>query len=199
MQLLESFFLACDPYCDPGIYYRRHSCRRASGHIGCIKLLAGTHKEAGDPEGFPCRCICHYHSLRIFYPLAGAWDQLLGNYNGICIMSLGFMMSRCLSGIGVITFPKARTDGTVAEFSRNASEIAVRNVLIIDVCDPCSVDDMGGSDPGCSGSCQRTSGILVVSPYGFEIFWRDHRRSFRIFPLHLRGCDGTGACFWRRV
>ena len=61
----------------------------------------------------------------------GAWDQLLGNYNGICIMSLGFMMSRCLSGIGVITFPKARTDGTVAEFSRNASEIAVRNVLII--------------------------------------------------------------------
>ena len=60
----------------------------------------------------------------------GAWDQLLGNYNGICIMSLGFMMSRCLSGIGVITFPKARTDGTVAEFSRNASEIAVRNVLI---------------------------------------------------------------------
>ena len=47
-----------------------------------------------------------------------------------CIMSLGFMMSRCLSGIGVITFPKARTDGTVAEFSRNASEIAVRNVLI---------------------------------------------------------------------
>ena len=47
----------------------------------------------------------------------GAWDQLLGNYNGICIMSLGFMMSRCLSGIGVIIFPKARTDGTVAEFS----------------------------------------------------------------------------------
>lgn len=59
----------------------------------------------------------------------GAWKQLLGNPAGICIMSLGFMMSRCLSGIGVITFPKARTDGTVAEFSRNASEIAVRNVL----------------------------------------------------------------------
>lgn len=61
----------------------------------------------------------------------GAWSQLLGNYRGICIMSMGFMMSRCLSGIGVITFPKARTDGTVAEFSRNASEIAVRNVLAV--------------------------------------------------------------------
>ena len=61
----------------------------------------------------------------------GAWDQLLGNYNGICIMSLGFMMSRCLSGIGVITFPKARTDGTVAEFSRNSSDVLSRNVLIV--------------------------------------------------------------------
>lgn len=61
----------------------------------------------------------------------GAWDQILGNYRGICIMSMGFMMSRCLSGIGVIIFPKARTDGTVAEFSRNASEIAVRNVLMM--------------------------------------------------------------------
>ena len=52
----------------------------------------------------------------------GAWSQLLGDHDGICIMSIGFMMSRCLSGIGVIIFPKARTDGTVAEFSRNASE-----------------------------------------------------------------------------
>lgn len=60
----------------------------------------------------------------------GAWSQLQSNTAGICIMSMGFMMSRCLSGIGVITFPKARTDGTVAEFSRNASEIAARNILM---------------------------------------------------------------------
>ena len=61
----------------------------------------------------------------------GAWSQLLGDHDGICIMSIGFMMSRCLSGIGVIIFPKARTDGTVAEFSRNASEIVARNVQIV--------------------------------------------------------------------
>ena len=59
----------------------------------------------------------------------GAWSQLQNDPEGICIMSIGFMMSRCLSGIGVITFPKARTDGTVAEFSRNASEIVARNIL----------------------------------------------------------------------
>lgn len=61
----------------------------------------------------------------------GAWSQLQNDPKGICIMSMGFMMSRCLSGIGVITFPKARTDGTVAEFSRNAAEITVRNVLAV--------------------------------------------------------------------
>lgn len=69
---LEPFFLAVILTVIPVICYRRHSCRWASGHVRCIKLLAGTHKEAGDPEGFPCRCICHYHSLCIFYPLAGS-------------------------------------------------------------------------------------------------------------------------------
>ena len=129
----------------------------------------------------------------------GAWDQLLGNYNGICIMSLGFMMSRCLSGIGVITFPKARTDGTVAEFSRNASEIAVRNVLITMFVILAAL--MIWVDP-ILGVLAAVSALLVFWWYhhiGFEIFWRDHRRSFWIFPLHLRGRDGTGACFWRRV
>lgn len=61
----------------------------------------------------------------------GAWSQLQNDPEGICIMSIGFMMSRCLSGIGVITFPKARTDGTVAEFSRNASEIVAHNILTV--------------------------------------------------------------------
>mgnify|MGYP000529703774 CR=1 FL=1 len=41
------------------------------------------------------------------------------------------MVSRCLSGIGVITFPKAKADGTVAEFSRNSSDVLSRNVLIV--------------------------------------------------------------------
>ena len=61
----------------------------------------------------------------------GAWSQLQNNPKGICIMSMGYMMSRCLSGIGVITFPKAKSDGTVAEFSRNASENTARNILIV--------------------------------------------------------------------
>ena len=46
-------------------------------------------------------------------------------------MALGFMVSRWLSGISVMMFPKARKDGTVAEFSRKAEDMIVRNVLIV--------------------------------------------------------------------
>ena len=64
----------------------------------------------------------------------GAYSQLFNseeNMRAIGILSLGFMVSRCLSGIGVITFPKAKADGTVAEFSRNSSDVLSRNVLIV--------------------------------------------------------------------
>ncbi|MDD7219140.1 MAG: adenosylcobinamide-GDP ribazoletransferase [Clostridia bacterium] len=62
----------------------------------------------------------------------GAYSQIYGSGNkrAFYILALGFMVSRCLSGIGVITFPKARTDGTVAEFSRNSSDVVSRNILI---------------------------------------------------------------------
>ena len=129
----------------------------------------------------------------------GAWDQLLGNYNGICIMSLGFMMSRCLSGIGVITFPKARTDGTVAEFSRNASEIAVRNVLITMFVILAAL--MIWVDP-VLGVLAAVSALLVFWWYhhmALKYFGGTTGDSFRIFPLHLRGRDGTGACSWWHV
>ena len=64
----------------------------------------------------------------------GAYSQLFNgaeNMRVIGILSLGFMVSRCLSGIGVITFPKAKADGTVAEFSRNSADVLSRNVLIV--------------------------------------------------------------------
>ncbi|MCD8155444.1 MAG: adenosylcobinamide-GDP ribazoletransferase [Clostridiales bacterium] len=61
----------------------------------------------------------------------GAWTQLLYDWKSLGVLSLGFMVSRSFSGIGVVSIPKAREDGTVAEFSRNASQTVVRNVLIL--------------------------------------------------------------------
>lgn len=65
-----------------------------------------------------------------FLALYGAYSQLWRNKTAFLIAAMGFMVSRCFSGISVMTFPKARKDGTVAEFSRKAEEIVVRNVLI---------------------------------------------------------------------
>ena len=78
-----------------------------------------------------CRCICGYYSLCFFLIWYGAYSQLWTDRRALLIMALGFMVSRCLSGIGVITFPKAKADGTVAEFSSKFFRCALENVLIV--------------------------------------------------------------------
>ena len=60
----------------------------------------------------------------------GAYSQIGENIKSVLIVSLIFAVSRCFSGLGVMTLPKAKESGTVAEFSRKAEEITVRNVLI---------------------------------------------------------------------
>lgn len=65
-----------------------------------------------------------------FFCWYGAYTQIGNNLQALGVLGLGFMVSRCLSGIGVVTFPKAKADGTVAEFSRKSQDIRVRNVLI---------------------------------------------------------------------
>lgn len=66
-----------------------------------------------------------------FITLFGAYVQVQKNSAAVFILALGFMVSRCLSGIGVISLPKAKADGTVADFSRNSSERTVLLVLFV--------------------------------------------------------------------
>lgn len=61
----------------------------------------------------------------------GAYSQIYDQRTVIYVMGIGFVLSRCLSGLGVITLPKAKEEGTVAEFSRKSQNITVRNVLCI--------------------------------------------------------------------
>ena len=61
----------------------------------------------------------------------GAYSQIGNRFIVTAVMSAGFMVSRCLSGIGVIMIPKAREDGTAAEFSRKAEDKTVRNILLV--------------------------------------------------------------------
>ena len=68
-----------------------------------------------------------------FLAMYGGMNQIVEqeNYQMLYILAAGYMVSRCLSGIGVITLPKANANGTVAEFSRKAQDTRVRNTLIV--------------------------------------------------------------------
>lgn len=66
-----------------------------------------------------------------FLTLFGTYVQVQKNSAAVFVLALGFMVSRCLSGIGVVSLPKAKEDGTVADFSRNSRERTVRAVLLV--------------------------------------------------------------------
>lgn len=60
----------------------------------------------------------------------GAYSEIAFDFKALMIMALGFMVSRSLSGIGVVCFPKATEKGTVHEFASKAENKVVRNVLL---------------------------------------------------------------------
>lgn len=66
-----------------------------------------------------------------FLVLYGGFSQIHENRKALEVVALGYMVSRCFSGIGVITLPKANAGGTVAEFSRKAQDRPVRNTLVV--------------------------------------------------------------------
>ena len=86
-----------------------------------LEILKDSHAGA-----FAVITACVY--LMAFY---GGYSQISDNWQAICIMALGFCMSRCFSGLGVLSLPKANASGTVAEFSRKAEDRPVRITLVI--------------------------------------------------------------------
>lgn len=59
----------------------------------------------------------------------GAYSSL--GTGSIHVVALGFVLSRSLSGISVVTFPQARKKGLVATFAEKAAKKTVRNVLLV--------------------------------------------------------------------
>ena len=59
----------------------------------------------------------------------GVYSQM--GERALTVICISFCLSRTFSGLPVVTFLKAREDGTVAEFSRNAENLRVRNVLLV--------------------------------------------------------------------
>ena len=127
-------------FCDCGfssctcVRDRRDSCGWSAGYFGCAQFLAGEKQKLEILKDSHAGAFAVITAAVYFVCWYGAYSQLFGieeNMKAIGILSLGFMVSRCLSGIGVITFPKAKADGTVAEFSRNSSDVISRNILVV--------------------------------------------------------------------
>ena len=68
-----------------------------------------------------------------FMAMYGGMNQIteMEDQKILYILAVGYVVSRCFSGIGVITLPKANASGTVAEFSRKARDKRVRNILVL--------------------------------------------------------------------
>lgn len=65
-----------------------------------------------------------------YYLLAyGIWYDVTGNE--IPILAIGFILSRALSGLAVVTFPLGKSSGLATTFSNKAKKIITRRVMLI--------------------------------------------------------------------
>jgi len=71
------------------------------------------------------------HAGCYFVLQLGAFSQLSSHSKGMLLAGLTFILSRSWSGMGVLTLPKASSEGTAARFSRESSTGVVRMVLTV--------------------------------------------------------------------
>jgi adenosylcobinamide-GDP ribazoletransferase len=60
----------------------------------------------------------------------GLWTELRLTKEAVCVLGIGFVLSRALSGLSVVTFRCAKSSGLVAAFSDAAAKRQVRLVLV---------------------------------------------------------------------
>lgn len=60
----------------------------------------------------------------------GAFSELSGE-KAVAVLAAGFFVSRCLSGIGVVSFPSAKSDGLLFLFASSAQERIVKVSLYV--------------------------------------------------------------------
>lgn len=71
----------------------------------------------------------------IYYMLSYAfWGEILNqdasNYETLMVIGLGYIFTRCLSGVSVITFGCAKSSGLAATFSEGADKVRTKWILI---------------------------------------------------------------------
>ena len=115
-----------------------------------LEILKDTHTGA-----FAVITACVY-----FLAWYGAYSQIGENAKAIYVMGCGFMVSRCFAGMSVLSLPKAKADGTVAEFSRNSSHRPVKRVLFVMLAVLLAI--MVWIDPGCGAAAFVAAGLVFL-------------------------------------
>ena len=80
-------------------------------------------------ERLSCRCICDSFVCRLSDLTCGAMTSLRTEL--IPVVGLGFLMSRSLSGLSIVTFPMAKGSGLAAMFADRAKKKIVRNTMAV--------------------------------------------------------------------
>ena len=112
----------------------------------------------------------------------GAYSEICFDRQAMMIVAFGFMVSRCFSGLGVITLPKAREDCRIFKKIRGRSGTKHSDLLSDH---SCSAYDPDRACYGNSGFFCGSRSFCILQIYGNEVFRRNYRGSFRLVSLSL--------------
>lgn len=73
------------------------------------------------------------HGLVFCLLYSAGLSVLAADTRGICCAAAGFVLSRTLSGLAVVTLPSAKTGGMLQTFARTAQKRAVRGALLAEL------------------------------------------------------------------
>ena len=132
-----------------------------------LEILKDSHNGA-----FAVIGICCYFTVSL-----GVWSEIRTEM--LPVVAAGYVISRALSGIAVVTFPAARGSGLVKTFQDGAQKKAVRITMIGSI----FVFLFAGWYGGTSYNCR--SSIWILLPDEQETVWRCYRGSGGILSADL--------------
>ena len=115
LPVLVSGGIHLDGFCDTVDALASHASRERK-----LEILRDPHTGAFAVMG------CCLYLLILF----GLWMQHVFSPRATAALCIGFVQSRVLSGLSVVTFPCAKTSGLAAQFANAAHRARVRTVLI---------------------------------------------------------------------
>ncbi len=117
-----------DISCAPAYYHRGLPCGWVYGYHGCIAFVSAQRAKTGNFKGFPHWSFFCDQAGGIRVDLCGGSFPDCGLPCAGSVL-LWIFLSRCLSGLSVVSFRSAKTDGMLYHFASTAHERGVKGAL----------------------------------------------------------------------